>query len=130
MFSQSVLCFDDYLESAKSATFILRFRSEFIDSRFDEFEFFGHRKFIFTCFFSACVQQRCEDPCVGSCGFNALCNVHNHQPICSCFDGYEGDPYSGCNVRQGECKTAFISHFLFCFCFLNFHVSLNFVCFC
>jgi len=50
----------------------------------------------------ACVNKKCQDPCVGSCGFNALCKVQKHQPICSCFDGYEGDPYGGCNVRQGE----------------------------
>src|SRR5690349_11750052 len=50
----------------------------------------------------ACFNQKCADPCVGSCGFNAICNVQNHQPICNCFDGYEGDPYSGCNVKQCE----------------------------
>lgn len=61
----------------------------------------------------ACVQQRCEDPCVGSCGFNALCNVHNHQPICTCFDSYEGDPYSGCNARQGKCTNFCLLYFLF-----------------
>lgn len=50
----------------------------------------------------ACFGQKCQDPCIGSCGFNALCNVQNHQPICKCFEGYDGDPYSGCNIRQGE----------------------------
>lgn len=46
----------------------------------------------------ACVGNKCRDPCVGSCGFNALCNVVNHRPICSCPTGFEGDPFSdGCN---------------------------------
>lgn len=52
----------------------------------------------------ACFGQKCQDPCIGSCGFNALCNVKNHQPICSCFEGYDGDPYSGCNAKQGKCR--------------------------
>ena len=57
----------------------------------------------------ACFGQKCQDPCVGSCGFNALCNVQNHQPICKCFEGYEGDPYSGCNAKQGKCNSCFSS---------------------
>lgn len=51
----------------------------------------------------ACDKQKCIDPCVGSCGFNAQCSVKRHQPTCTCFEGHEGDPYAGCNVRQGEC---------------------------
>lgn len=58
----------------------------------------------------ACFKQRCKDPCVGSCGFNAECTVQSHQPICKCFDGYEGDPYSGCNFRDGEPKTLFVTN--------------------
>lgn len=50
----------------------------------------------------ACIRQRCEDPCIGTCGFNALCNTQHHQPKCSCLDGYEGDPYTGCHMHQSE----------------------------
>lgn len=52
----------------------------------------------------ACLNQRCQDPCVGSCGFNAQCLVHNHHPQCKCFDNHEGDPYAGCNLKQGKCR--------------------------
>lgn len=45
----------------------------------------------------ACINERCKDPCPGSCGFNALCNVVNHSPVCTCITGYQGDPFSGCN---------------------------------
>ncbi|XP_029680457.1 neurogenic locus notch homolog protein 3-like, partial [Formica exsecta] len=44
----------------------------------------------------ACIQKKCLDPCVGSCGFNTNCTVQNHRPICQCYEGYEGDPFSGC----------------------------------
>lgn len=44
----------------------------------------------------ACINQRCEDPCVGTCGINARCQVINHNPVCSCSNGYTGDPFSGC----------------------------------
>lgn len=50
----------------------------------------------------ACVRSKCRDPCVGSCGFNAQCTTHNHQPVCSCLAGYEGDPFSGCSPVQGK----------------------------
>lgn len=44
----------------------------------------------------ACLNNKCRDPCIGSCGFNAQCTVVNHQPICSCHEGFQGDPFSGC----------------------------------
>lgn len=80
----------------------------------------------------ACFNQKCADPCVGSCGFNAICNVQNHQPICNCFDGYEGDPYSGCNVKQCEYLdlvylsfTLFQSHFNVFFPLLRVNILLK-----
>lgn len=57
----------------------------------------------------ACVQKKCVDPCVGSCGFNTNCTVHNHRPMCQCYEGYEGDPFSGCSkgknllINFGSC---------------------------
>ena len=56
---------------------------------------------------TACMQQRCRDPCPGLCGANADCRVTNHNPICTCRRGYEGDPFSGCSriprkLQQGS----------------------------
>lgn len=45
----------------------------------------------------ACIRQKCMDPCPGSCGVGALCNVLNHTPICTCPAGYTGDPFTICN---------------------------------
>lgn len=44
------------------------------------------------------MNERCKDPCPGSCGNNALCNVVNHSPVCSCSHGFTGDPFSGCSL--------------------------------
>lgn len=44
----------------------------------------------------ACTNNRCVNPCIGSCGNNALCHVSNHAPICMCQPDFTGDPYSGC----------------------------------
>ncbi len=44
----------------------------------------------------ACVQQKCQDPCPGSCGENAQCYVVNHNVVCQCLQGYEGDPFVRC----------------------------------
>lgn len=57
----------------------------------------------------ACITQKCQDPCPGSCGSNAKCNVINHTPSCTCIEGYSGDPFIGCNIaRQGRCYFIFI----------------------
>lgn len=44
----------------------------------------------------ACVNKKCTDPCLGSCGLNARCEVINHSPICSCLPGQTGDPFKSC----------------------------------
>lgn len=44
----------------------------------------------------ACSNQRCSDPCIGSCGVGAICKVVNHNPICSCPTSYTGDPFTRC----------------------------------
>lgn len=44
----------------------------------------------------ACSNQKCIDPCPGTCGLNAQCLVVNHNPICTCFSGYTGDPFTVC----------------------------------
>ncbi|KAH1017853.1 hypothetical protein HUJ05_008447 [Dendroctonus ponderosae] len=57
----------------------------------------------------ACTNQKCKDPCAGSCGFNAECSVVNHRPICSCQSGFEGDPFSGCNpVAEAVIRTVIV----------------------
>ncbi|ROT61488.1 hypothetical protein C7M84_020740 [Penaeus vannamei] len=42
----------------------------------------------------ACIERSCRDPC--DCGVNALCTVVNHRPICTCRQGYEGNPHTAC----------------------------------
>lgn len=44
----------------------------------------------------ACVNQKCIDPCPGTCGINARCQVVNHNPICTCQSGFTGDPFIRC----------------------------------
>lgn len=53
----------------------------------------------------ACVRQKCEDPCPGSCGVEANCHVMNHVAVCVCNDGFTGDPFSRClPIREGIIK--------------------------
>lgn len=44
-----------------------------------------------------CARNKCINPCDGTCGFNAICSVINHIPICTCAEGYTGDAFSYCN---------------------------------
>ena len=51
-----------------------------------------------------CTRNRCVDPCAGACGDNSQCRVANHVPVCSCLQGFSGDPYSTCQPIPAECK--------------------------
>jgi hypothetical protein len=61
----------------------------------------------------ACIRERCVDPCPGSCGYNAYCNVVKHSAVCTCNIGYTGDPFSGCNIQPS--KLEFFTKHSLCF---------------
>lgn len=42
----------------------------------------------------ACINDICRDPC--NCGPNAECRVKDHKPVCSCQQGYDGNPEIQC----------------------------------
>lgn len=50
----------------------------------------------------ACINERCKDPCPGSCASNAICRVVNHKAVCMCIEGYSGDPYTACSVVESK----------------------------
>lgn len=50
----------------------------------------------------ACINQKCQDPCPGTCGLNARCQVVNHNPICSCSVGFTGDPFVRCVKEKSK----------------------------
>ena len=68
----------------------------------------------------ACIDQKCRDPCPGTCGQNADCQVINHNPVCSCMSGYTGDPFFGC-VKEGK---------IFIILFLIYYFNLLYVSIC
>lgn len=56
----------------------------------------------------ACINQKCKDPCPGTCGTNAECHVVSHTPNCVCLPGFIGDPFYQCIVERRFC-TVFIA---------------------
>lgn len=49
----------------------------------------------------ACSNQKCRNPCIGTCGVGANCKVINHKPICTCRPGLTGDPFTRCyDIRE------------------------------
>lgn len=50
----------------------------------------------------ACMNQKCKDPCPGTCGLNARCLVINHNPICSCMSGFTGNPFDRCSKIESK----------------------------
>lgn len=78
----------------------------------------------------ACINNVCCDPCPGTCGELAFCNIVNHSPICSCLEGYVGNPLVACALPPGEksfLERAFLRNFrkiddMICF-FLRLELS-------
>lgn len=54
----------------------------------------------------ACRNERCQDPCPGACGQNADCRVVNHAAVCTCPQGFIGDPSSVCQPAPPSSKEA------------------------
>ena len=54
----------------------------------------------------ACIEEKCRDLCPGTCGPGAQCEVISHTAVCTCQQGYIGDPYTtgGC-TDPNECRT-------------------------
>lgn len=48
----------------------------------------------------ACNNYKCINPCNGACGIRAMCEVVNHNPICSCPIDYIGDPFTRCIPKR------------------------------
>ena len=44
----------------------------------------------------ACSNNKCVDPCPGTCGTNAECKVINHIPTCGCRKGFTGNAFEEC----------------------------------
>lgn len=46
----------------------------------------------------ACVNSKCQNPCLGTCGLNSECKIVNHNPVCTCPSGWTGDPFTQCQI--------------------------------
>lgn len=44
----------------------------------------------------SCFNNKCVDPCSGTCGQNTECRVTNHVPSCYCLPGYTGNSLHAC----------------------------------
>lgn len=44
----------------------------------------------------ACITYKCQDPCIGTCAGNAICEVYNHIAICHCPEGMQGNAFVQC----------------------------------
>lgn len=63
----------------------------------------------------ACFNEKCRNPCPGSCGFNARCTVVNHTPSCTCETGFTGDPFTSCfeiprKIHYMPISKSFVTH--------------------
>ena len=52
--------------------------------------------------YTACENRKCINPCAerDPCARNAYCKVIRHKPVCTCPDGYIGDPTTSCELRK------------------------------
>lgn len=50
----------------------------------------------------ACSKNKCIDPCKGTCASNAVCDVVNHIPMCSCPQRTTGNAFYNCQPIAGK----------------------------
>lgn len=80
----------------------------------------------------ACVNQKCIDPCPGTCGSNSECRVVNHSPVCTCATGYTGNAFSDCRPTPIVGKTNLYTALFLCIFLLGrkacviFNAAVNF----
>lgn len=71
--------------------------------------------------YNACRNKKCINPCAEDdpCAQSANCKVIDHQPVCTCPDGFIGDPRTECRSRKNKTnhliKIFFFSMFLYWF---------------
>lgn len=48
------------------------------------------------------MQAKCQSVCEGTllCGRNAECSAVSHESVCTCKQGYHGNPQIGCHVVE------------------------------
>lgn len=74
----------------------------------------------------ACIAQKCADPCPGTCGLNARCQVVNHNPICSCSPGFTGDPFVRCLQESKKFSSSLnMMHILEVYFYFLLHVNIK-----
>lgn len=49
-----------------------------------------------------CSNNKCVNPCPGTCATTAQCNVYNHIPICTCPEGTTGNAFVECHVFESK----------------------------
>lgn len=59
----------------------------------------------------SCRNNKCVDPCPGTCGINAECTVINHTPTCICLPGFTGNPSSSCHQPVVSSKSSSYCYF-------------------
>lgn len=72
----------------------------------------------------ACIGQKCVNPCIGTCGVRATCEVVNHNPICACPAAHSGDPFVECTFVQSKYCTLYFCNILFRYFLLLLHILL------
>ena len=52
--------------------------------------------------YTSCRNRKCINPCAVDkpCAPSALCKVVNHNPVCTCPNGYIGSPHTKCTPRK------------------------------
>lgn len=50
----------------------------------------------------ACINQKCKDPCPGTCASNAICEVINHIAMCRCAFGMIGNAFVHCEPTPSK----------------------------
>lgn len=58
-----------------------------------------------------CQNHNCVNPCVNGnpCDKTAECHIQNHRAVCTCPEGYIGDPFKNCYLKPVDQKPECVS---------------------
>ena len=61
--------------------------------------------------YTSCRNRKCINPCAVDkpCAPTANCRVVNHNPVCTCPNGYIGSPHTRCTPRKSKTKILYVT---------------------
>ena len=77
--------------------------------------------------YTACRNRKCINPCAEDkpCAPSAICKVVSHNAVCTCPNGFIGNPQTRCSPRKLQIYSSYLDYYLFTFNLWMFHFMFH-----